>query len=599
MSEIAQNPFAVQTPEDLDAQEVVDLFVPDFSDFHKIPLGGHAFLNGSRGSGKSMIFRFLEPDCQSIEKKKPVKELPFYSVYVPIKNTELKLTELVRLEKKHASFILNEHFMTTYIGAKIFASLLKAPLEHDNTEHAKALFDLYENFFRKLLKQAGWLENLPALTGRNGLPKCLTTMMEVMDNAYVEVISYLRRLSFSDQILPYSGALFGYHDFLVPLMKQLKNLPFMPDGPLFLLIDDADNLSSTQTMILNSWVSYRTSADISLKLSTQLTYKTYMTMSGQRIDSPHDYSEVNISEIYTSQKEQYRDRVNKIIEKRFKKYGIDSTPQNFFPQYLKQEEKIQRIANKLKEDWKKKKTGKGNRPGDDALRYARPIYMTSLEGTKKTGSKYKYAGFDQLVHLSSGVVRYFLEPASLMYGEERSRNSQKTVKFIRPTMQDKICRQQANSFLFSEFDKIVKDEKISGAPMDNPKKLKNLINALGGMFHEILKSDQSERKVFSIAFSDLPGEEIVEVFNLGVKYGYFQRSSIGNKEGTGRTEMYILSRRLAPAFKLDPTGFAGYKFITSSSIAEAIHTPKRFLNKIKKKGVSDVIESPQYNLFES
>ena len=599
MSEIAHNPFAVQTPEDLHAQEVVDLFVPDFSDFHKIPLVGHAFLNGSRGSGKSMIFRFLEPDCQSIKKNKPVKDLPFYSVYVPIKNTELKLTELARLEKKHASFVLNEHFMTTYIGSKIFASLLKAPLCDDNPEDAKALFHLYENKFTKLMKQAGWPEDLPTLVARDGLKKCLTTMMEVMNDAYVQVISYLRRLSFSDEILPYSGALFGYHDFLVPLMKQLKNLPFMPKGPLFLLVDDADNLSKTQTMILNSWVSYRTSTDISLKISTQLTYKTYMTMSMQRIDSPHDYSEVNISEIYTSQKEQYRDRVQKIIEKRFKKYGIDSTTQDFFPPDIKQEGKIKEIENKLKEDWKKKNTGKGNRPGDDALRYARPIYMTSLEGIKKSGSTYKYAGFDQLVHLSSGVVRYFLEPASLMYGEERARNLEKPVKFISPTMQDKICRQQANSFLFSEFDKIVKDEIISGTPIDNPKKLKNLINALGGMFHEILKSDQSERKVFSIAFSDLPDEKIIDVLNLGVKYGYFQRSSIGNKEGTGRTEMYILSRRLAPAFKLDPTGFAGYKFITSSSIAEAIHTPKKFVNKIKNKGVNNVIESPQLLLFDS
>ena len=599
MSEIARNPFAVQTPEDMHAQEVVDLFVPDFSDFHKIPLAGHAFLNGSRGSGKSMIFRFLEPDCQSIKKNKPVKDLPFYSVYVPIKNTELKLTELARLEKKHASFVLNEHFMTTYIGAKIFASLLKAPLDDDNPEHAKALFNLYKNIFSKLMRQAGWLDELPALSERDGIEKCLTTMMEVMNDAYVQVISYLRRLSFSDEILPYSGELFGYNDFLVPLMKQLKNLPFMPDGPLFLLVDDADNLSRTQTMILNSWVSYRTSADISLKISTQLTYKTYMTMSGQRIDSPHDYSEVNISEIYTSQKEQYRDRVKKIIEKRFKKYGIGSTPQDFFPPDIKQEGKIKEIENKLKEDWKKKKTGKGNRPGDDALRYARPIYMTSLEGIKKSGSTYKYAGFDQLVHLSSGVVRYFLEPASLMYGEERSRNPEKPVQFIRPTMQDKICRQQANNFLFSEFDKIVKDEIISGTPIDNPKKLKNLINALGGMFHEILKSDQSERKVFSIAFSDLPDEKIIEVLNLGVKYGYFQRSSIGNKEGTGRTELYILSRRLAPAFKLDPTGFAGYKFITSSAVAEAIQTPKKFVNKIKNKGVNNVIESPQLLLFDS
>lgn len=599
MNTFINNPFTVHTPEDMEAQEVVRLFVPDFSDYHKIPLEGHAFLNGSRGSGKSMIFRFLEPDCQCIELNKTVQELPFFSVYVPIKNTELKLTELARLEKKHANFVLNEHFMTTYIGAKIFSSILKAPLDETNNEYAKATCFMYENLFCNLMRQAGWVDDLPALEGSNGLKDCLKTMMEVMNNAYVQVISYLRRLSFSDEILAYSGALFGYHDFLVPLMKELKKLPFMPDGPLFLLIDDADNLSLTQTMILNSWVSYRTSADISLKISTQLTYKTYVTMSRQRIDAPHDYSEVNISEIYTSQKDQYRDRVKKIIEKRFAIHGIESSPSEFFPPYEKQERQIDKIAKKLKEDWEEKTTGKGHRPGDDALRYARPIYMTGLEGTRKSGSKYMYAGFDQLVHLTSGVIRYFLEPASLMYGEERARNPEEPVKFIRPAIQDKISRQQANNFLFSEFDKILKDESIHGAPSDNPKKLRNLISALGGMFHEILKSDRSERKVFSIAFSDQPEDCIIDVLNLGVKYGYFQRSSIGNKEGTGRTEMYILSRRLAPAFKLDPTGFAGYKFITSSAIAEAIQKPKTFLGKVKNKGVDSIAsESPQQKLFD-
>ena len=57
------NPFTVKTPEGLAAAEAASLFVDVFTDFYKIRDPGHAMLNGPRGSGKSMMFRYLEPDC--------------------------------------------------------------------------------------------------------------------------------------------------------------------------------------------------------------------------------------------------------------------------------------------------------------------------------------------------------------------------------------------------------------------------------------------------------------------------------------------------------------------------------------------------------
>src|ERR1700691_1617044 len=118
------NPFSVQTPEDIEAPEVVDLFVDVFSDFYNVKNQGHTFLHGPRGSGKSMMFRYLEPDCQLLAlKKQRLNELTFYAVYVPIKNTDLKLTELERLSNKHANIVLNEHFLTAFIAARVFASL--------------------------------------------------------------------------------------------------------------------------------------------------------------------------------------------------------------------------------------------------------------------------------------------------------------------------------------------------------------------------------------------------------------------------------------------------------------------------------------------
>ena len=63
-----ENPFKITTPEDLTAEEAVKLFVDVFTDFYQITDPGHVLIKGPRGVGKSMMLRYLEPDCQCLAK---------------------------------------------------------------------------------------------------------------------------------------------------------------------------------------------------------------------------------------------------------------------------------------------------------------------------------------------------------------------------------------------------------------------------------------------------------------------------------------------------------------------------------------------------
>lgn len=595
------NPFAVQTPEDISAKDVLSLFVNVFTDFFQIPKPGHTFLHGPRGSGKSMMFRYLEPDCQQLARQQALRDLAFFGVYVPIKNTDLKLTELKRLENRHANLILNEHFLVIYVAILVYKSLAKASIPDDDGTLAREFRNFATEKLPRLLARCGWSQPLPSIGEDASLQEILLVLQGLFDDQYSDVLGYLRRLAFTDVAVPYTGPLCGYLDFLLPMLKQIKLFPFMPRGPIFLLIDDADNLNITQTKLLNSWVSSRTSADVSLKITTQLNYKTFLTATGQAIEAPHDFSDVSISAVYTSRNNQYLNRVSEIVSKRLEMYGIAKSPYEFFPAAIEQEAKIEEIAREIRINWET--TGRGYRPSDDVVRYARPIYITNLKGPSKSGSTYKYAGFEQLVHISSGIVRYFLESASLMFGEMRSRSSDGNVQFISPEAQDSVVREQADQFLFSEFDRWslekAEDEAVdSDEALNKTRKLRNLIQALGATFHQLLISDASERRVFSVALSDEPDPELLEVFKLGVQFGYFHQSSIGNKEGTGRTRLFILSRRLAPFFLLDPTSFAGYKFVMSSVLRDAMLKPKTFVGRLRRLGVDAALERPQMNLFE-
>jgi len=251
------NPFTVTTPEDMSAKDATELFVSVFTDFPKIPREGHVFIHGPRGCGKSMIFRYLQPDCQCLARKCNTVDLEYYSIYVPIKNTDLNLTEFQRLQDKHASIILNEHIMTITITLIALESLLESPvkeeLEGDNNNLLEQINNFASNIFVGLLKDCGWLPDEQSSFDNCSVAKeYVQEMRAICHKLSRQFRNYLKSL-FRPEGVSYNGPLCGYLDFLFPLLRELRNLPFMPEGPIFLLIDDADDLSLDQTKILNSW----------------------------------------------------------------------------------------------------------------------------------------------------------------------------------------------------------------------------------------------------------------------------------------------------------------------------------------------------------
>lgn len=610
MKQDINNPFEVFTPDYLVSTEtIVHLFVNVFEDFTSVPQPGHVFLNGPRGSGKSMMFRYMMPDCQMYDRKDELSKIPYYSVYVPIKLTNLNNPELDRMVDK-GNHIFNEHVLTIYFSVHVFEALMNTTAKFELTQEQISEVNIfYNNFFTSLLKRSGWSEDLPVIDeNSNDVVSSFEKMRDVCTDIFLRTQYYLKLNALIEHNhKPYSGPLYDYLNFLFPILKKVKEFSFMPKGAIFLLVDDADNLNRAQTMVLNTWVSYRTSSVVSLKISTQLGYKTFNTINGLTISSPHDFYEVNILTVYSSSTDIYNRRVTEIVKKRLENFGISGvTPEDFFPVDEKQELEIKKIKEQIIKEYPEK--GKGYRASDDVQRYAIPEYIKKLKGMSKSGYTYSYAGFNQLVSISSGIVRYFLAPATRMFYHQMRHNLLRNanaksieVNCISPSIQNEVIREYSNEQLFDEYEKlftnVINENQITDYAV-KLKKLKNLIIALGGIFHTYLISERAERKVFSFAFSDEPDDDIFELLELGVRYGYFHKSSIGNKDGTGRKRLYILSRLLAPSFLLDPTSFAGYKFFTNSKIREAINNPDSFIRKYGE-GTEDDLETIQLEIFNN
>lgn len=584
-----KSPFEYTTPDAIPAKDIIDLFVPVFSEYFNVPSAGHTFINGPRGCGKSMMFRYMSPECQIIAQDINITDLPYFAIHIPIKEGQLAKTDLSLIANKHGEALLNEHFMTVNFAIKIFEKFGDAGFDNSDS-NINALKKFFDISFSKILKYARWnkVDSLPL-----ELSSCESIfhhMKEVCSEIYRAFTQdFIFKLVGMEGPLPYNGAICLFTDFLLPILKGIKELPFMPNSPIYLLIDDADNLNEIQTKILNSWVSLRTSKDVSFKISTQLNYKTYRTINDSRIDTPHDYSEINISDIYTTRKSVYKERVKDAVERRLRKFKIDVSAETFFPTDKEQERKIKAIF----EEYQSKHEGK--KGYDYAYRYARPDFMKSLRGNLNT---YSYAGFDSLVHISSGIMRDFIEFANRMYTYQMTDPGKKNLTYIDPSIQDHEIKAYSDWFFDENFSKLREDSVNTCEDINDFDKLRNLIQALGETFHLILFSDATERRVFSFALQDDPDKELRKILRLGVQYGYFQKSLIGNKMGTGKARLYILNRLLAPHFKLDPTNFAGYKFVTCDVLKEALCKPKTVIGRIQRNGIDSVFENPQQPLFK-
>ncbi len=595
---VLDNPFKITTPEDLTAEETVKLFVDVFTDFYQIITPGNVLIKGPRGVGKSMMLRYLEPDCQCLAKEATISDLDFIAIYIPLKNTNFSLAELKRFENKHASVVLNEHIMITHCLSKVFENLKEASLLDDiHTKRLKSFYtDCFLDYFSIREK-----DNIDDLNSK----QIFSLMHKEINSLYRNVMIYIKKNSFSTTIEPYSGELFDYNDYLVPILQNLSRAITNNNATFYLLLDDAHFLSEVQTRILNTWISSRTSRKVSLKVSTQYNYKLYYTINGSTIDTPHDYLEIDVATIYTegnkSNKSTYYRRIEDIVRKRLELFNIKASVKEFFPPDKEQELEIRAIYDKYLTKFDAGE-GRGTNRTDDARRYSRPDFIKSLAGTSKSSYTYSYAGFDQLVNISSGVVRYFLQQAHAMYAKQQATLTDgKVISFISPSIQNQVVMEEAHKALFNDLEQYKKEGHDSAYPCGDIEKLLNLIKGLGGFFKKILFSDRSERRVFSVAISDKPSDEVLRILDIGLQLGYLHRSTIGRKNSgsIGRTHLYVLNRRLAPNWTLDPNGFAGYLFLKNKRIEEIINDPIKAIENYDPNVRSIIDDSVQLTFFDS
>ena len=579
---LARNPFVVETPEKLEANQITELFIERYTRIESLKQRKHTFTWGARGSGKSMMARFLEPRCQQIMLGSVQSYLaqidPFVAIYCPCKEGHLNRTELDSIRPGSAA-IISEHLLNLLITDRLASCLLNQfPAEtfapHEAFEFAESVLDLFD---RASISQS--IAFADSQGERKNRP--LRWLLDLVLAEQRSIARYLRRTILKGNDAEYEGTTSGYHDFLLPLFQLAKRFSALSDISFFVFLDDADRLKASQQKILNEWVANRDHSVFCLKISARREgYQTMETKSGSLLEQPHDYTEIDVDELYTQSKTDYWNKVKLIADRRLHLSDVPCKDiQGFLPNDPAESELLEESRAVARERWDQE--GRPGRQADFVHRYSIPMLFQELRRRKKRKS---YAGFDTLVDLSSGVVRDFLEPCYLMFDRlVGSGVHPSKVSAIPPVIQDKVIFKYSEEFLIERFDSL--RQQLPPEKWKSLHRLRNLIESLGRLFYERLHDPNSrEARVFSFTLRSEPPDDLREVLYLGWQYRYFLHKSYSSKEGGGREHWYILNRRLCPVFKLDPSGFEGRVSLTTDMLELACDNPDQFVRSRHARG---------------
>ena len=539
------NPFELTTASKLTAKDAIGLWCDD-SRLDRVRGGESCFINGNRGTGKSMLFRILQSDCQEL--MPPKKKREFLAVYFAVRDSDLMVEELALMQTHRQKSALSESHMVLLVVRQLFLVLTRTPkVVPDNQKDrlVKIAIDRLQTGFE-------FSKVEPPQIDADTFEVVLERLIELLDTETTRLVSHVQRQLYGPE-QGYEGPLFFFDSLLAPLADFFMEVVGFR---LFVLVDDGDDLPMSHTVVLNSWIARRRSSVV-FKVSTMYAYKTFETRSGSRIQQPHDFIQYDIATRFLEDdSEDYVGLVKQICVKRLNQAGVCNgdgktvDPDVFFPQDKAQNERLVETRARLTEEYSKKYSGRAI--SDNVYRHLTSEYMKSLNRRRALGS-YRYAGFRTLAILSGGLVRDFIICAQRMY-DDASRGSQKPIERIPPSVQNEVMRKHADAVLFEIEDA---RQKRAGSEKDWLA-VARLIAGLGSTFKSKMLSDDSERRVFSFAFQSRPEKGLLRLLDLAVGEGYLVRGFISKKEGIGRRYLYVLTRRVAPAFSLDVSAYSGY-----------------------------------------
>jgi hypothetical protein len=582
-----ENPFAVYSPEQQTPKDFKEIFVKEYTWVNALETPKDFIIYGSRGSGKSMLLTFLELSHQLCYFNDKLEDFlsnqrvhKYLGIMVQVTNEELSTSryELLSENQCGKKGLIQELCMNDLIMTILFRTLrttvetnaIREYIDNlDNTTIAefceKGIERLDRNHFHKMCFKENEKNSTKILALSNEFLKERTEIQYYANDVF-QIRNPIYKANFAS---------FNYlNDFLVSLKELLK----LPEYSFYILIDNGDEARANMQQCIDELISKRKHENICLKVAL----KKGANWDLQKIQTPHDFSPIDIDELYSTRGGVYNGRIREIANKRLGVAKINVCIEDFLPENLTEKKILKLIQNELREEYKKEYVEVyGTTP--IALRPTESDYVNNkinkcapailFRRLKKTAKS--YAGFTNITHLSSGIIRQFLDLCSYMFDEESKGLSEgKQVEIIGLKTQRVVIDRYANEMMDDLKKKYtyLEQDGFSKELAVQYRYLFNLIETLGIYYRKrLLDPKFVEPRVFTFTLKDPGKNRLVDtVLKLGTDENYFQSYWYSSKTGLGKYPGYAFNRRLCPRYRIDHTSFRGRIELTTADLKKAM-----------------------------
>jgi hypothetical protein len=596
------DPFKVRSAETEDPREIGLEFVEDYTEYAKIAAHEHTVTWGSRGSGKTMHVRNLEPaawiarHCPDTPAEGFAGFLRsksgFLGIYINCREPALSREEFRLLERDISPDNPELYVLTDRYLAQIVLSRLALTFESqlDFLLDVGLLPEQLPSSLRRLQTSPNGLLSSFCRRATSDTKECIDRLLPMFEDLF------LHRTASQEGLL-WLKDLPTLQPDIVTLLATVRQA-IGSESPFFLMFDEANELSPGFQMAVAALLARRSQRELCIKVASQLQGFRTERVAGRPVQEIHDFVSIDLDSLYTNNQDAYYRRVRDIALYRLKRAGIEGAIELYLPPNPSDAE-LMGQARRIAEERYDRLPGT-ERPQDRAnfiKKYAPAIVFQTLASPKARKS---YAGFDNLVHLSSGIIRSFLDCCSSMYGRFVESNPGIEPTSIPINVQNAVIETYSDEFI----DGI--RAKMESLRANTPERqefadLYNLMNGLGALFRTRLMDQESrEPRIISVSLKDEPDTRLARALELAVQDAYLHKVLYTSKRGTRRLPCYVLNRRLCPHYGLDVAGFQGRLEVSAQELALALDGTGQFVPGVlgRARRTSDEGDEGQTQLWE-
>lgn len=592
------------------------------------------FLIGGRGTGKTMVLKFLSIEMQLkdyikkvYKKEKLISELNTHDILTFLKEKKfiglyLRFKSIEYDSFKEDQKILFKPYFSIKVAEQIFYFL--EILKKSNVIEIEQEFKISEQFIKYIVEPKKKIEydfnNILDFIKNDILP-LFEIILEKSSFYSFEKI----KNDYKIPIILYEKIIFSLSDYIFNEINVLKG------KNLFILLDELEFLNDYQKRCIGELIRGSDETSVIFKIGSRYMPKILpVGDSDEVLQEPHDIRIINITKslnaAHGSENSDYSKLIKNVLNKRlnnsqfFKNKGIVKIEQ-LFPNYSIEEEATKLVKGR-KKHWQRfksyvKKENNVNKVIDllsnlnpiieklNMLLYYRenkPEEINEMfnEFLNKKNKKYatlysknslnllfqlygdyraekKYAGINVIIHLSSGIIRNAIEicnqalNVAYNYGYQPDKENPLDVNY---------------QHIGCKFHAELQYDDITRIPLNKGLIVQEFINQIGTIF-KALHMDrfliEPEPTHFETNYSEIK-KDAKEYFDAAIQYSYIQEkpSMYPKRYEIARKKDFLLNRVFAPYFNISHR-IRGRTYISAVQIQNLILGDDKERNKIRRE----------------